>query len=82
MHAFELYIDDDRYSAPSLVIVEAGSPQRVRVIAHEYLQRSPHFSRVEVYLGSEHLFGLKTSADGQSGASRRRQPAPGRPSRC
>jgi hypothetical protein len=68
MQVFELYIDDDRSAVPSLMFVEAGSPQRVWAIAQRHLQSSPHFSRVEVYRGNEHLFGIRAGRrdDGQS----------------
>ena len=61
MQVFELYIDDDRSAVPSLLFVEAGSPQRVWAIAQRHLQSSPHFSRVEVFLGNEHLFGISAA---------------------
>jgi hypothetical protein len=75
MQAFQFYIHDDRYTVPSLLFVEARSPERVRAIAQEHLRSSPHFSRVEVYLGDERLFGVSVVTDAETTASRTSAPA-------
>jgi hypothetical protein len=58
VQAFQFYIQDDRYTVPSLLFVEARSPERVRAMAETRLRSSPHFSRIEVYLGDERLFSV------------------------
>jgi hypothetical protein len=62
MLAFQFYVHDDRYAVPSLLFVEARSPERARVIALEHLRSSPHFSKIDVYLGDERLFRVGGSA--------------------
>jgi hypothetical protein len=70
MQAFQFYVQDDRYTVPSLLFVEAQSPERVRAIAEKHLRSSPHFSHVDVYLGDDRLFGISAARrdDGQSDA--------------
>jgi hypothetical protein len=62
MLAFQFYVHDDRYTVPSLLFVEARSPERARVIAQEHLRSSPHFSKIDVHLGDERLFRVGASA--------------------
>lgn len=58
MQAFQFYIQDDRYSVPSLLFVEARSPERAKAIALKHLESSPHFRSIDVYLGDDRLFRL------------------------
>jgi hypothetical protein len=62
MKVFQLQIEDDRYSIPSLLFLEAASEVRARVRAEEILVRSPHHRSVEVYEGETLVFTLPSAA--------------------
>lgn len=62
MKVFQLQIDDDRYSIPSLLFLEAASAGRAKVRAEEILERSPHHRSVEVYEGETLVFTVPTPA--------------------
>jgi hypothetical protein len=61
MQAFQFYIQDDRYTVPTLLFVEARSPERARAIAERHLRSSPHFSGIDVYLDDKRLFGVSAA---------------------
>ena len=69
MQAFQFYVEDDRYSVPSLLIVEAASAKRARVLALDHMQRSPHYVSIAVYLGDRRLFVVGGGMDQRSGAA-------------
>jgi hypothetical protein len=46
--AIQLFIEDDRYSVPTLVFVDIVGPERARQCAREYLRQSAHYRSVEV----------------------------------
>ena len=48
MRDYSLFIEDDRYTVPSLVFVIAASDERAREIAFDHLHRSHHHLSVEV----------------------------------
>jgi hypothetical protein len=56
MQAFQFFIEDDRYSVSSLLVVQARSAERAKQLAQAELQQSPHYLSVEVYLDDERLF--------------------------
>ena len=56
MQSYELYIEDDRYSVPTLLFVEAATKGRAKAIATTHLLSSPHHRSVSVYLENEYLF--------------------------
>jgi hypothetical protein len=56
MQAFQFYIEDDRYSVPSFLVVETATASRARELAMGQLQRSPHYSSIAVYSGDNYLF--------------------------
>jgi len=58
MPDFEVYIDDDRYSVPSLYLITAPSDARARAMAEELLVSSDYHRGVELRRNGEHIFGL------------------------
>jgi hypothetical protein len=58
MQAFQFYVHDDRYPAPTLLVVQTSSSARAREIALAQLRDSPHRHAVEVFSGDERLFGV------------------------
>jgi hypothetical protein len=58
MADFEVYIDDDRYSVPSLYLITAPSDARARALAEELLVSSDHHQGVELRRDGEPIFGL------------------------
>lgn len=48
METYELYVVDDRYTVPTLVLHPAASAGRARAKATELLLASPHHLSVEV----------------------------------
>jgi hypothetical protein len=69
MQAFQFYIEDDRYSVPSLLVVETATAARARELAMRQLQRSPHYSSIAVYSGHDYLFVVGRQG-GEHSASR------------
>jgi hypothetical protein len=56
MQDYEVFVDDDRYSVPSLYLISASSLDDARVAAEKLLSGSEHHQRVEVRCGGESLF--------------------------
>ena len=48
MRDYSLFIEDDRYTVPTLVIVTVASDERANEIALDHLNRSDHHLSVEV----------------------------------
>jgi hypothetical protein len=63
MQAFTFFVEDDRYSIPSMLMVEAISPMRARELALNHMQRSPHYKGISVYAGDERLFVVGAAGD-------------------
>ena len=57
MPDFEIYVDDDRYSVPSLYLITARSDVRATVVAEELWRSSEHHQGVELRRNGERLFG-------------------------
>lgn len=55
MNSYELHIEDDRYSVPTLLFVEAATNGRAKAIATAHLLSSPHHRMVKVYLDDKYL---------------------------
>ena len=53
-----MYIEDDRYTVPTLSIIEAIDTSKVRGRAEQTLRSSPHHLRVEAWREDELLFVL------------------------
>lgn len=58
MRAFELFIEDDRYTVPTLDIVTAHDAARALALAKERLEASPHHLGVEICEGERVLARL------------------------
>jgi hypothetical protein len=57
MRTYSLYIEDDRYSVPTLQFVTAGDDAEIRRLAEAMLAK-PHHQSVEVREGDVVLFRL------------------------
>jgi hypothetical protein len=62
MTDFAVYIDDDRYSVPSLYLISAGSEARARLMAEEVLRASDHHQGVELHRDGEPVYALGSFA--------------------
>jgi hypothetical protein len=49
MNIYTLYIEDDRYTVPTMLIIMADNDTRARDDAVEQLRASPHHLSVEVW---------------------------------
>jgi hypothetical protein len=74
MQMFAFFIEDDRYTVPSLEFVPALDANRARQLAADRLVASSHHESVEVRIGVERLF-LLTRARAPSGADEAQQSA-------
>ena len=70
MQAFTFFVEDDRYSVPSMLMVEAISPNRARELALDHMQRSPHYKGISVYAGDLLLFAVGAAGHGRSAMAR------------
>ena len=66
MQAFTFFIEDDRYAVPSMLMVEAVSPDRARELALDHMQRSPHYTSISVYAGDQCLFVVGAAGEGRN----------------
>jgi hypothetical protein len=71
MQAFTFFVEDDRYSIPSMLIVEAISPKRARELALAHMQRSPHYTAISVYTEDECLFVVPAAGEERSTVAER-----------
>jgi hypothetical protein len=62
MADFEIYIDDERYSAPSLYLVSAANEARARTLAEQLLNASEHHRGVELRRQDERIYALGSFA--------------------
>jgi hypothetical protein len=62
MADFEVFIDDDRYSVPSLYLITARNEARARAKAEEMLHASDHHRGVELRQGGESVYALGSFA--------------------
>jgi hypothetical protein len=58
MPDYQVYVDDDRYSVPSLYLITADSEARARAMAEELLSGSDHHQGVELRQDGESLYVL------------------------
>jgi len=63
MLTFEVFIDDDRYSVPTLVLINAEDDARACSKAESLLRESPHHRGVELRLEGARVFGAGSYAD-------------------
>jgi hypothetical protein len=59
---FEIYVDDARYSVPSLYLVSAGNEARARAVAAEMLHACDHHHGVELRRDGEVIYTLGSFA--------------------
>jgi hypothetical protein len=76
MPIFEIYVDDDRYSVPSLYLITVQTVERARAMADGMLRDSEHHLGVEVRQGGERLYGGGTLGAPEA-AARGSQPRQG-----
>jgi hypothetical protein len=62
MTDFEVYIDDARYSVPSLYLISAASEALARATAEGMLAASEHHQGVELRRDGETIYGLGSFA--------------------
>jgi hypothetical protein len=62
MADFEVFIDDDRYSVPSLYLIAVNGEARARAKAEELLNASNHHRGVELRRDGERLYALGSLA--------------------
>ena len=55
MNIYIFYIEDDRYSVPTIDILTADSDSAAQALAIERLTNSPHYTLVEVWAESLRL---------------------------
>jgi hypothetical protein len=60
---FQIFIDDNRYTVPSLYIVTVRSEQRAREIAERLVQESDHHLGAEICENGEPLMTLGSYAE-------------------
>ncbi len=58
MRTFSLFIEDTRYSVPTLVLATVKDESRIRELARARLEESPFHVAVEVREGDLYLFSL------------------------
>ena len=75
MADFEVYVDDDRYSVPTLYLIAATSEQAARAEAQAMLDASDHHQGVELLHDGERLYALGSFA-APSRAVQARQESP------
>jgi hypothetical protein len=62
MPDFEVFIDDDRYTVPTLYLITANSEARARAKAEELLGASDHHQGVELRQDGESIYALGSFA--------------------
>jgi len=76
MADFEVYVDDDRYSVPSLYLISALDDARARTTAEEMWRTSEHHQGVELRRDGERILALGSySPSAKAGQGRREAPS-------
>jgi hypothetical protein len=73
MADFEVYVDDDRYSVPSLHLISAQSVARAKMVAEELWRASEHHQGVELRRGGERIFSAGSMSPSGRPASNGRE---------
>jgi hypothetical protein len=63
VHTFAFFIEDDRYSVPTVEFVTAGDIARAKELALIKLRGSPHHLSIEVLEDDRLVFRLPWTAD-------------------
>jgi hypothetical protein len=69
MATFEIYIDDDRYSVPSLYLITAANEAGAREAARKLLRDSEHHLGVDLRSDGARLLALGSYAGGGCSAA-------------
>jgi hypothetical protein len=64
MQSYQFFVQDDRYSVPNLMFVQAANDLRARSLAEQTLVRSPHYLGVDVYAEDRLVVALGGDAVG------------------
>jgi hypothetical protein len=64
MRTYSLFIEDDRYSVPTLVVIEARSDDGAVAIAQRHLRESRHHQSVELCFEDRPLFKCRRAEVG------------------
>jgi len=64
MSVFEIFVDDDRYSVPTLHLITVGSEADARREAVALLMGSRHHLGVELCRGGDRILGIGSFAEG------------------
>lgn len=64
---YSLYIDDDRYSAPTLDVITAEDDKRAELLAHDRLASSNHYLAVAVWEDERFVVELPCPGASQEG---------------
>ncbi len=67
MQTYEIYIEDSRYSVPTLVFILAGSDTRAKARAAELLGQSPCHSSVDIWKAGRLLSTVRAHAKAAPG---------------
>ena len=62
MATFTFYIRDDRYSVPTLAIVNSKDEEGARQLAAKRLLEFAHHIAIDVYAGEDHRFSVTPGA--------------------
>lgn len=63
MRDFEIFVEDERYGTPTLILIQMIDEQRVRDFAQKKLEEDQRHRGIEVRENGLRLFGLGTLAD-------------------
>jgi hypothetical protein len=74
MHTFEFFIEDDRYTVPSLELVQARDADRALQLAAERFWASSHHLSVEVRRASARIFFVSRPAARRGADAAHRSP--------
>ncbi len=75
MPTYQFFINDDRYTVPTLEFVQVRDAERARQLATDRLRLSSHHLSIEVRVGNEPLFSIvRTEAAKGADAAHRSAP--------
>ena len=77
MLLLNVYIEDDRYSVPTLQFLSVGNLTQAKAAAERLMMQSPHHRGVEMRLEDERLLGIGSYSGGLADQeAERRDPGP------
>ena len=63
MRTYTIFVEDDRYSVPTLAMIDTSSRARAEQVTLEKLTESPHHRAVELRLGDKLVYRRARSDD-------------------